>query len=180
MAPRQWAPQSAFRARQAAIRARQAAPLLAWYWLPVLVWMALILVLSGRSDLPVRSNPATGEVAGTTYWTAKAAHVLEYAVLGGLIFRAATARGGGIALAPLRVTVWVVAAATVFGMVDELRQSFVPGREPRLSDVVLDGASALGMVTVVLIRRRLRDGERSRPREAEMAASDAPTGREGP
>ena len=173
MARLQWAPQPA-------LRARRAAPLVARYWLPVLVWMALILFLSGRADLPVRSNPVTGEVAGTTYWTAKVAHVVEYAVLGGLLFRAATARGGGLALAPLRATVWVLAAATIFGAVDELRQSFVPGREPRLSDVVLDGASALGMVTVVLIRRRIRDGDRFRRREAELAASDSPTGREGP
>jgi VanZ family protein len=180
MARRRWAPQSAFRARHAAITPRQAALLLAWHWLPVLVWMALILVLSGRSDLPVRSNPVTGEVAHTTYWSAKVAHVVEYAVLGGLLFRAATARGGGFRLAPLPATVGVVAAATIFGAVDELRQSFVPGREPRLSDVVLDGASALGMVAVVLIRRRLRDGERFRPREAEMAASDSPTGRDNP
>jgi VanZ family protein len=31
----------------------------------------------------------------------------------------------------------------VFAAFDELRQSFVPGREPRYTDVLLDGASVL-------------------------------------
>lgn len=141
-------------------RAQRAAPRLAWYWLPVLLWMALILGLSGRSEFPPRTNPATGEVIPTTYTVAKIAHVVEYGVLGALLLRAATASGGGLGLAPARAAVWVVLAATAFGIGDELRQSFVPNREPRLADVAIDGLSALSAVVLITVWRRLRDTQR--------------------
>jgi len=141
-------------------RAQLAAPRLAWYWLPVLLWMALILGLSGRSDFPSRTNPATGEVVTTTYTLAKTAHVVEYSVLGSLLLRAATAPGGGLGLAPTRAAIWVVVAATAFGIGDELRQSFVPKREPRLADVAIDAMSALAAVVLMVVWRRLRDTQR--------------------
>ncbi len=105
---------------------------LAWHWFPVLFWMTLILALSSRSDLPARTNPATGEIIRTTYLAAKAAHIVEYIVL----------------------------AATAFGIGDELRQSFVPNREARPADVAIDAASALGMVMVLMIWRHVREAQR--------------------
>jgi VanZ family protein len=122
--------------------------------------MALILGLSGRSDFPSRTNPATGEVISTTYTLAKTAHVVEYGVLGSLLLRAATASGGGLALAPTRAAIWVVGAATAFGIGDELRQSLVPTREPRVSDVAIDALSASAAVALMLLWRRLRGPQR--------------------
>jgi VanZ family protein len=145
-----------------AIRVRRAAPVLAWYWLPVIAWMALILTLSGLSGLPARTNPTTGEVIRSTYTTAKIAHVAEYGVLGALLLRATTAAGGGLALAPMRAALWSVAAAAAFGMGDEVRQSFVPNRNPRLEDALLDAVSALASVTLVLVWRWRRPGEHRR------------------
>jgi len=129
--------------------------------------MALILGLSGRSDFPSRTNPATGEVISTTYTLAKTAHVLEYSVLGLLLLRAATATGGGLGLAPTRAAIWVVVTATAFGIGDELRQSLVPTREPRLSDVAIDALSASAAVVLMLVWRRLRDPQRFAQRIAE-------------
>lgn len=140
---------------------------IAWYWLPVVAWAILILSLSARSDLPVRTNPATGEVVRTTYAVAKTAHVVEYSVLGALLLRAATAPSGGLALDPIRAAVWVVLAATALGGSDELRQSFAPNREPRLTDVGIDGLSAAAAVGAILLGRRLRAGQRPRRRAAE-------------
>ena len=130
----------------------------AWTWLPVLLWMALILSLSGQSSLPARQNPATGEVIRSTYTLAKLAHVIEYGVLGLLILRATTSPRGGPGLDFRAAALWTVAAATLFGALDELRQSQVPNREPRLGDVLIDGASALGAVGVAGLLRRLRAG----------------------
>lgn len=130
----------------------------AWAWLPVLLWMALILTLSGQSSLPARQNPATGEVIRSTYTLAKAAHVVEYSVLGLLILRAMTSPAGGLGLGFGSAALWAVAAATAFGAGDELRQSFVPNREPSFGDVAIDGASALAAVCVVGVVRRLRRG----------------------
>jgi VanZ family protein len=118
-------------------------PRLLWTWLPVLVWMALILAMSSRSDLPVRHNPQTGEVIKTTFTAAKLAHVFEYSVFALLMLRALVGAGGGLRW-PLPVAIAVtVVAAGMFGGLDEIRQSFVPTREPRLTDVALDTASAL-------------------------------------
>src|SRR3712207_1649192 len=102
---------------------------LAWAWLPVLLWMALILGLSGQSNLPARQNPATGEVIRSTYTLAKLAHVVEYGVLGLLLLRATMLSGGGPGLRFASAAVWTVAATTLFGGLDELRQSLVPNRE---------------------------------------------------
>lgn len=130
---------------------------IAWAWVPVVVWMALILTLSGRSDFPSRQNPATGEPIRTTLTMAKTAHVVEYTILGWLLFRATSAHRGGFGLAPTRAAIWSIVAATAFGAGDELRQSLVPSREPRLADIAIDGVSALASVTVLLALRRRRD-----------------------
>ena len=128
---------------------------LASAWLPVLIWAMLILSLSGQSELPARQNPATGEVIRSTYTLAKLAHVVEYGVLALLLLRALTSARGGIDFSFGIAALGAVAVATLFGAVDELRQSLVPNREPRLADVLLDGASALAAVGVVGAVRRL-------------------------
>jgi VanZ family protein len=125
------------------------------YWLPVLVWMALILTLSGRSELAVGANPATGETVKPGLALAKLGHVFEYAVLAVLMFRAATAGDGGLRLPPRRAAVWIAVVALAFGTGDELRQSLVPNRSPRLTDVLLDGTSA-GVTATILMVRQLR------------------------
>ena len=116
---------------------------LLWAWLPVLLWMGLILSLSGRSDLPLRTNPQTGEVIKTTFTAAKLAHVVEYSVLAVLLLRALTGVSGGLRLPLTPAVVTAVLLSGVFGGMDEIRQSFVPTREPRLTDVALDTTAAL-------------------------------------
>src|SRR5215218_2877438 len=97
-------------------------------WLPVVVWMAAILWMSGRSDLPMRTNPQTGETIKTTFAAAKLAHVFEYSVLALLMLRALVGSRGGLGL-PLAVAIPVtVVVAGFFGGLDEVRQSFVPNR----------------------------------------------------
>ncbi|MDP8924858.1 MAG: VanZ family protein, partial [Chloroflexota bacterium] len=88
---------------------------LAWAWLPVLAWMAMILTLSSQSSLPARENPVTGEAIRSTYTLAKTAHVIEYSVLGLLILRAVTSPAGGVGLGFAGAALWAVIAATVFG-----------------------------------------------------------------
>ena len=133
----------------------------AWTWLPVLLWIALILTLSGQSNLPARQNPATGEVIRSTYTVAKLAHVVEYGVLALLLLRATTMPRGGLGLRFGTAAISTVVAATLFGAVDELRQSLVPNREPRLGDVLIDGASALAAVCVASVARQVRAGRGS-------------------
>ena len=150
---------------------------IAWVWLPVLAWMALILTLSSQSNLPSRENPVTGEVIRSTYTLAKLAHVVEYAVLALLILRAATTSKGGIGLNFLTAAIWTVTVATLFGAADELRQSFVPNREPSFGDVLIDGTSALTAVCVASLARRLGVGRGMPRRTSRPVQSSPPVGK---
>jgi VanZ family protein len=151
---------------------------LAWAWLPVIVWMALILSLSGQSDLPARTNPQTGETIRSTFAAAKLAHVVEYALLGLLLLRALTVRSGGVRLTRWLAVALAIVGAGLFGCLDEVRQSFVPRREPSPTDVMLDTASAAAAVLMAAWWRRWRSArqkpEATPPRSDD--ANDAPAG----
>jgi VanZ family protein len=133
-----------------------------WVWLPVVIWMSLILWMSSRSDLPVRTNPQTGETIRTTFTLAKLAHIFEYSVLALVLLRALTTSSGGLRLRVRTAVVATVAACGVFGGLDELRQSFTPTREPRLTDIALDTASALAGCLVAAPANPSRDVRCSR------------------
>lgn len=104
-------------------------------WLPVLVWAAVIFTLS--------SIPSLSTGLGT--WDTilrKGAHLAEYAVLGGLLYRA-------LGREPLALAVGIAYAAT-----DELHQYFVRGRHASPVDVAID---AVGVAAGMLIWLRLRE-----------------------
>jgi VanZ family protein len=104
-------------------------------WLPVLIWAAVIFTLS--------SIPSLSTGLGT--WDTilrKAAHLAEYAVLGGLIYRA-------LGREPLALAVGIAYAAT-----DELHQYFVGGRHASPVDVAID---AVGVAVGMLLWLRLRE-----------------------
>ena len=129
---------------------------LLWAWLPVLIWMAFILSLSSQSDVPIRTNPQTGETIRATFTMAKLAHVVEYSVLALLLLRALMTRAGSLNLSLIPAIIVTVLAAAIFGGLDELRQSLVPNREPRLTDVALDTVSALAACLAVAGWLRVR------------------------
>ncbi len=81
----------------------------------------------------------------------KTAHVLEYAALGfALLLHLRT-----IPLVKAPVWAWLIGA--LYAGSDELHQIFVPGRGPRVSDVVIDGAGLLlGILFFLLCARLLR------------------------
>ena len=125
--------------------------------LPPLCWTGLIAYFGGgqwggadtaawlgpllRALLPTASPE---ELAAAHLLIRKAAHVIEYAVLAGLW------RGGvGGAWAPLGL-------AVLTACLDELRQSFTPGREGSMADVLLDGAAAATALGLIALRARLR------------------------
>jgi VanZ family protein len=104
-------------------------------WLPVLVWAAVIFTFS--------SIPSLSTGLGT--WDTilrKGAHLTEYAVLGGLLYRA-------LGREPLALAVGIAYAAT-----DELHQYFVRGRHASPVDVAID---AVGIAVGMLLWLRLRD-----------------------
>ena len=105
-------------------------------WIPVVVWAAVIFTFS--------SIPSLSTGLGT--WDTilrKGAHVTEYAVLGGLLYRA-------LGREPLALAVGIAYAAT-----DELHQYFVRGRHASPVDVAIDAVGvALGMLVWLRLRER--------------------------
>jgi VanZ family protein len=104
-------------------------------WLPVLIWAAIIFTLS--------SIPSLSTGLGT--WDTilrKGAHLTEYAVLGGLLYRA-------LGREPLALAAGIAYAAT-----DELHQYFVRGRHASPVDVAID---AVGVAVGMLLWLRLRE-----------------------
>ncbi len=103
-------------------------------WAPVVLWAALIFVLS--------SIPGLGTGLGT--WDLvlrKLAHFGEFAVLGALVARA------------LRRELASVALGSLYAATDELHQAFVPGRQGSPLDWAID---TLGVAVGVLLVTRWR------------------------
>ncbi len=113
-------------------------------WLPLLAWMGLIFVLSAQPDLP----------HAPTDWVdtllKKGGHAAAFGVLAWLYLRAL--RGRGPSSARLRLVSF--ALTILYAASDEFHQAFVPGRNPRLSDVLIDGLGA--MLAMVLEAWRAR------------------------
>ena len=124
-------------------------------WLAVAGWMALIFFLSSQPQLPSAPDPRVDLLFK------KGAHFTVYAVLAVLFRRA---------LPPSR---WIWALSWIFTVLyaasDEWHQSFVPGRHPQLTDVLIDACgAATGLWIFWRIERRaqavaLRAGEPTLP-----------------
>lgn len=114
------------------------------YWGPVLAWAGLIVYLSHVPSL------ATGAPGVWDLVVRKIGHVGEYSVLTFLLSRAFRAHGWaerpGLACS--------AALALGFAVSDEVHQSFVPGREGAVRDVLIDAVGVgvgLGLSRLSLI-----------------------------
>jgi VanZ family protein len=111
-------------------------------WLLPVAWMALIFCLSAQPDLPHASEPVWDLLLK------KAAHMVEYGILFLLIWQALPRRRSGVVLA------WML--TVLYAASDEFHQAFVPGRNGRWVDVVIDSAGALLAAFAVRMRMRRR------------------------
>jgi VanZ family protein len=112
-------------------------------WLPVLIWMGFIFYLSSIPNL------AVGEGA-VDFWTRKPAHVVEYAVLFVLIFRALR----GNAAVTIRKIYLSAAVFTLFyGVTDEIHQLLTPSRAGKIEDL---GFDLLGILLGAFLIRRFK------------------------
>ena len=127
-------------------------------WIPPVVWMAVIMVLSSGSFSSQGTSPVFFEVVRSLApWLTpaelslmhvavrKMAHFTEYAILGILWFR-------GLARDRTLTAGWAAAAALAIAVgwaaLDETRQSFVATRGPSVADVALDAAGGLAGLVV--------------------------------
>ena len=115
------------------------------YWLPPVAWMTLIFVLSAQPNLPEASRPTWDLLLK------KGGHMAEYAILHSLLWRAVHQRTPFPRPLGLAWLLCVLYAAS-----DEFHQTFVPGRNGWIGDVVVDsvGASLAAMGIWLRTRRR--------------------------
>jgi len=124
------------------------------YWLPLLVWM--VLIFSASADKASYQHSSTlfvpfihwlfphlpaRQVDALHHFFRKCAHFMEYAILALLIrrtlinvFRTTFAPWGW------RLVGAVVFLVFLYASSDEFHQSFVPGRTPLFTDVMIDTA----------------------------------------
>lgn len=102
------------------------------FWFPVIVWAFLIFTFSSTA-LPK---------IGPTYWpdffAKKTAHVIEYAILSILLYRALKNSG----VKKEKAMIYSVLVAFVYAITDEMHQSFIPVRTPKVRDVIIDTLGA--------------------------------------
>jgi len=138
------------------------------YWLPILLWLALIFAASNDRQSAERSSRIIGPlihwlfpqlpeatVKDVVTVVRKWAHVTEYAVLTWLFWRAVRKpvrndprpwnwREAGI----------VMACVVLFAIGDEIHQSFVPSRQASHWDVLIDLTGALlGLLAIWVFGR---------------------------
>lgn len=105
------------------------------------LWMAWIFFISSFSQLPSPPEPVLN------YLLKKTAHFLEYAILGILWYRFFNlypeTRRFKMGLSIL--------VSVLYAISDEYHQSFVPGRQPKTQDVVID---TLGVILGLYLYRK--------------------------
>ena len=103
------------------------------FWLPPALWVAAIFIFSSYPTAPV----------STIYWREfvikKSAHIIEFGILTILLYRGFRNYNVGKGNA----AIFSIFISLIYGVFDEFHQSFTPGREPRVRDVVFDTIGAL-------------------------------------
>jgi VanZ family protein len=97
-------------------------------WLPVAVWAIVIFTFSNYPTTPA------SQIHWQDFVVKKSAHVVEYAILTTLLYRAFLGSGMG----KLKAGYLSILLALIYAISDEFHQSFVPGRDATLRDVVID------------------------------------------
>lgn len=140
------------------------------YWLPVIIWMAVIFSASADSQSSYRGSRLIGPLVRffvpnisqerldqIIFLVRKTAHVAEYTVLSCLAARALHApAGSGKPVWSGQRAVIAFLIAALYSCTDELHQAFVPNREARWADVALDSFGALIGVILFWLNGRLR------------------------
>jgi VanZ family protein len=140
------------------------------YWLPVVLWCVLIFSASGDRRSVNRSSriiepfvrwliPDISDeaVVATVFVVRKIAHVTEFAILAMLLRRAAqnsfwTARPGW----SCQSCCFAAIGAILFAMTDEYHQTFVPGRQGTVMDVLIDSIGVFAGLGFIWLLGRWR------------------------
>ena len=122
-------------------------------WLPVAAYMALIFYLSSLPHPDEELPKFLFETLGDKFL-----HVVEYAVLAVLCYRAFR-RAAGPSAGQYALALTIV-AASLYGATDEVHQAFVPFRTAAWSDWVADtaGAAIGAVIAARFMEGAVKDG----------------------
>lgn len=110
------------------------------YWLPVLIYMVIIFLFSSREKVAITDSYTI------SFLIFKTIHIIEYALFYLLSYRAFRNTVSTKSHAPLLAFLFIF----IFAITDEIHQSFVPTREGRVRDVIIDALG--GGVGWIIIR----------------------------
>lgn len=136
------------------------------YWLPVVLWASLILAASSNLFAARETGVTLASIirailgrdlspelfAAMHFTIRKAAHLIEYAILGALALRAFRQQTPWT----WRHAAAAVALAACVAIADEAHQSTLPSRTGTPADVAIDLAGAALAVGLTRLRQRLR------------------------
>lgn len=140
------------------------------YWLPVLLWMAVIFSASSDAHSYEHSSRFVepllrwlfphmpqAEIEHIHHFLRKGAHLTEYAVLALLLWRALHAANNNLSPWSWPKVGGTLLLVFLYAATDEFHQRFVPTRTPLVSDVFLDTAGgAIGLLALWIFHRRRR------------------------
>jgi VanZ family protein len=109
------------------------------FYLPVIIWGLLIFSVSSTSV------PQVSQVYAVDFTFHKFAHIIEYAILGVLIYRALKEEN----ISRKEAVIYAIIIAAFYGFTDEFHQSFTPHRTTRLRDVIIDTLGAIAGILIV-------------------------------
>jgi len=115
------------------------------FWLPVIVWMGVIFTFSSIPDLKSGLKE--------DFILRKIAHILEFAILTFLLFRAISVQDGP-ASGGNKVIIYSLIIALFYAFSDEFHQSFVGGRQCSFRDVGIDSIGILITASLCYIKNR--------------------------
>ncbi|HZE28082.1 MAG TPA: VanZ family protein [Terriglobales bacterium] len=163
-------------------------------WIPALLWLGLIVIEStgrfssentGRFLYPLLHWLIGVDPFGFLTWhffLRKIGHVVGYAVLSILLFRAWRATIPALGRAHWSI-VWARIAFFMTALVaclDEWHQSFLPSRTGSIHDVLLDSTAALAAQILLFIllrgRRKAKPAVRSRAKEESIEHASSTVG----
>jgi VanZ family protein len=108
-------------------------------FIPAALWMSFIFYLSSRSTAGV------GYTGFERFLLFKTLHIIEYAILGVLIYY------------PIRKYNTAIIYSYLYAITDEIHQSFTPGRGPKITDTLFDLAGILlGICFMYLVQKHLK------------------------
>jgi VanZ family protein len=126
------------------------------FWLPPLVWMAVIFTASGDAQSYVHSSRflepllrwlfpqmSQAHVEALHHVFRKCCHLTEYAVLALLVWRALHRISNNLPDGSWPKVGGTILVVFLYASSDEFHQSFVPNRTPLVSDVFIDTAGGI-------------------------------------